>query len=196
VKHKTPDSTRIEALEHRFELSHLDISTEARSQLAVYLDLLEKWNRRINLTGALNPTERVDILVAKVLPALPFLAPGRVIDVGSGNGSPGIVLALLHSSSQITLLEPRLRRWAFLREVTRTLAMENVDVRRERHEDYAGPPAETVTIRGLVFARGALDPLLIGGGRLLCFGGFREPGDGYRLHAAAGDLHVWVRCFT
>ena len=61
----------------------------------------------MNLTGARTPLERVRLLVGGVLPALPLVAAGTLLDVGSGNGSPGLVLALLREDIEATLLEPR-----------------------------------------------------------------------------------------
>ena len=54
-----------------------------------------------------------------MLPARALPAPGALVDVGSGNGSPGLVLALLRDDLSVTLLEPRQKRWAFLREASR-----------------------------------------------------------------------------
>jgi 16S rRNA (guanine527-N7)-methyltransferase len=123
----------------------------------------------VNLTGARTPEGRVAVLVAGVLPARDLPAPGRLIDVGSGNGSPGLVLALLREDLEVTLLEPRQKRWAFLREAARQTGRE-VDVRRERHDQYSGAPARTVTLRGLALPLAELAPLVFPGGRLLVFG--------------------------
>ncbi|MBN2370591.1 MAG: class I SAM-dependent methyltransferase [Vicinamibacteria bacterium] len=195
MKNKS-DFARNTAGAHLSALQRLDLPPGALGRLESYLDLLEQWNRRVNLTGARTAHDRVEILIERALPALPFILPGRAIDIGSGNGSPGIVIAMIRNTSHFTLLEPRLRRWAFLREVVRSLKIDNVDVRRDRYEDFAGPPATTVTIRGLAFAPGAIDPLLARGGRLLCFGGRHDPGAGYEPLAMGSDLSVWARCST
>jgi hypothetical protein len=76
-----------------------------------------------------------------VIPVLALPDPGRLIDVGSGNGSPGLVLALLRDDLEAILLEPRARRWAFLREATRAAGRGDVEVLRRRHDQYEGPPA-------------------------------------------------------
>ncbi|HKC10910.1 MAG TPA: RsmG family class I SAM-dependent methyltransferase, partial [Vicinamibacteria bacterium] len=117
--------------------------------LEAYLGLLAAWSTRVNLTGARGPAERVELLVAPVLPLLPLLVPGRLLDVGSGNGSPGLVLALLRPELEVTLLEPRARRWAFLREAARAAGRPDLEVLRLRHDAYSGPPAQTLTLRGL-----------------------------------------------
>ena len=110
------------------------------------------------------------LLVGVVLPAAGLPAPGSLIDVGSGNGSPGLVLALLRDDLEVTLLEPRARRWAFLREAARA-AGRPVRVLRYRHDSYPGPPARTVTLRAVAVPLAELAPLVEPGGRVLVFGG-------------------------
>ena len=117
-------------------------------RLAAYLDTLADWSRRTNLTGARTAAERVRLLVADVLPAAFLPEPGTLIDVGSGNGSPGLVLALVRDDLEVTLLEPRTRRWAFLREAARA-SSRRVLVLRQRHDGYRGKPARTVTLRAV-----------------------------------------------
>jgi 16S rRNA (guanine527-N7)-methyltransferase len=121
----------------------------------------------VNLTGARTPDARVAELVAPVLPARSFLRGGHLLDIGSGNGSPGLVLAALHPFSAVTLLEPRAKRWAFLREAARELGLTAVEAQRARHDEYAGPAADTVALRGVALDPDELSPLLKPGGVLL-----------------------------
>jgi len=79
------------------------------------------------------------------------------------------VLAALRPDLQATLLEPRMRRWAFLREAARAMDLA-VDVRRQRHDEYDGPPAATVAVRALRLPTGEIAPLVARGGRLLVIG--------------------------
>ena len=124
----------------------------------------------MNLSGARSPEARVAILVAPVLAVAPLLDPGLLLDVGSGNGSPGLVLAVLRPDLPVTLLEPRQRRWAFLREAARAVGRPDVDVRRMRHDGYGGPPAQTVSLRALALPPGELVPLVAAGGRVVSWG--------------------------
>jgi len=112
----------------------------------------------------------VRLLVGSVAPASGIPAPGTLLDVGSGNGSPGLVIAVLRDDLEVTLLEPRARRWAFLREAARA-AGRTVRVLRLRHDAYPGPPARTVTLRGLAVPLPELSALVAPGGRVLVFGG-------------------------
>jgi 16S rRNA G527 N7-methylase RsmG len=111
----------------------------------------------------------VRVLVAPVLPAA-GLVGRRLVDVGSGSGSPGLVLALLRPDVRVTLLEPRARRWAFLREAARAAGRPDVEVLRLRHDQYPGPPADTLTVRALALPLDALAPLVAEGGVVLAFG--------------------------
>jgi 16S rRNA (guanine527-N7)-methyltransferase len=141
----------------------------AAARLSCYLDLLAAWSTRTNLTAARTPAARYDLLVRPVLPLAAGLAPGTLIDIGSGNGSPGLVLAALRPDIRATLLEPRVRRWAFLREAARAMDV-RVDVRRQRHDEYDGPPARTVTVRALALPAGDLAALAEQGGRVIVWG--------------------------
>jgi 16S rRNA (guanine527-N7)-methyltransferase len=169
------------------------VSDPARAALERYLDLLAAWSARVNLTGAATPEARVTLLVGEVLPSLPLLRPGRLVDVGSGNGSPGLVLALVRPELSVALLEPRRRRWAFLREACRAVGRLDVEVRRERHDEYGGPKAATVTLRGLDLPMDALAPLLEPAGRLLLFGRPRPAETGWREEAAAAGVRALAR---
>jgi 16S rRNA (guanine527-N7)-methyltransferase len=151
-----------------------------------YLDLLASWSGRVNLTGASTPADRVRVLVAPVLPALRLLGPGALLDVGSGNGSPGLVLSLLEPGRAATLLEPRAKRWAFLREAARAAGREDVRVLRQRHDGYDGAPVANVTLRGLRLPLSALEPLVEEGGRVLAFGTPPGPEAGWRGVPAMG----------
>lgn len=80
------------------------------------------------------------------------LVPGpcSLVDLGSGAGLPGIVLALLLPDSEVTLLEPALRRATFLTECVAALELRNASVRRERAEQAAGAlAADVVTARAV-----------------------------------------------
>lgn len=164
-------------------------------RLAAYLDTLDLWSRRTNLTGARGPAGHVSLLVAPVLPALALPEPGRLIDVGSGNGSPGLVFALLRDDLEVTLLEPRARRWAFLREAVRASGAARVSVLRQRHDGYAGPPGRTLTLRALALPLAELTPLVEPGGRILCFGPGPHRGGPFAPTGEGGDVPGGLQVF-
>jgi 16S rRNA (guanine527-N7)-methyltransferase len=98
-----------------------------------------------------------------------------VVDVGSGGGLPGLVLAIARPDLRMTLLEPLLRRTVFLSECVETLGLRNVEVRRGRAEEWAARVnAEMVTARAVAPLEklvGWCLPLLAPRGRMLALKG-------------------------
>jgi 16S rRNA (guanine527-N7)-methyltransferase len=138
------------------------------------------------------------VLVRDVLPAISLPESGPLIDVGSGNGSPGIVFAALRDDLEVTLLEPRAKRWAFLREAARVLGR-RVIVLRETHDSYQGPPGQTATIRALALPLTALTPLVRSGGQVLVFGRRPEAASGFEPllePPGAASIYPFRRCST
>ena len=113
----------------------------ASAPLALYLDRLLAWGERINLTGARSAEALVDEHLADALPVLAQLPGGAFsgIDVGSGGGLPGVVLAVLRPDSDWTLLEPNQKKAAFLAQLRRDLeGSAQLEVVRGRLEDHLG----------------------------------------------------------
>ena len=88
--------------------------------------------------------------------------PGSVIDLGSGAGLPGIVIAILIPDARVVLLEPMARRAAFLEECVRDLGLRNATVRRGRAEDLAGELAADVVVARAVAPMPRLAGLALG----------------------------------
>jgi 16S rRNA G527 N7-methylase RsmG len=179
-------------------LENLGLADEARERLVAYLELLGRWSSALNLTGLKTTESQIRVLVRGVLPAIGLPEAGRLIDVGSGNGSPGIVFAAVRDDLEVTLLEPRAKRWAFLREAARVLDR-RVTVLRESHDSYVGPPGRTVTMRALSLPLGDLEPLTAPRGKVLVFGRCPALVPGFEQVAGpplAAQIHAFRRCST
>jgi 16S rRNA (guanine527-N7)-methyltransferase len=170
--------------------ARLGIDVPSAGRLARYLDLLAAWSARVNLTAARTDEARIELLLRPAVSVSALVRPGRLLDIGSGNGSPGLVLAALRPDVRVTLLEPRQRRWAFLREAARVMGIE-AEVRRERHDQYRGPAADTVTVRGLRLPAAELAPLVAPGGTLLVLGAPLEPHPGLVPMPATPGVHAY-----
>ena len=127
----------------------LGVSRETLDRLTVYLDLLHRWQRAINLVGPAtlaDPWRRHILDSAQLLTHLPA-GTTSLVDLGSGAGFPGMVLTVLGVPG-VVLIESDRRKAQFLREVARATGTE-VTVRAERIENLAGWPADVVTARAL-----------------------------------------------
>lgn len=121
-------------------------------QISIYIDMLKRWNERINLTAVRDPEDIVTRHFGESLfAARQLLAPdsaGSVLDVGSGAGFPGLPVKIFAPGTALTLVEAQNKKATFLREVIRALALEKAQVFSGRAEDY-GASAGLVTMRAV-----------------------------------------------
>lgn len=154
----------LELLETELRLFHLEAPAPEKLLLSRYCDELDRWNRKINLTG-LRGAEMVRRLVADPAWIAEQLEMGGVlVDIGSGNGSPALPLHILRNFRQAHLIEARTKRAAFLRHVVTMLKLDSVTIHRERFEHIAAGlgRADWVTLQGV-----GLTPELIASMRLI-----------------------------
>ena len=120
--------------------------------ISTYINILRRWNRRINLTAVRDPDEIVTRHFGESLfAARHLLAPGdtlTVIDVGSGAGFPGLPLKLYAPAIRLTLIESHARKVAFLREIIRALGLTDATVFNGRAQDFPAR-ADLVTLRAV-----------------------------------------------
>jgi len=160
-------------------------------QVSAYLDLLLRWNARINLTAVRDPESIVTRHFGESFFAARQVlkkqeaggsgqeaggtkqeaegrSQGRVIDLGSGAGFPGLPLKIFAPGLALTLIESSQKKAVFLKEAVRTFALTGVDVFAGRAEDFAAT-ADLVTLRAVERyerALGAAARLVAPGGRL------------------------------
>jgi 16S rRNA (guanine527-N7)-methyltransferase len=115
---------------------NLFIPDSQADQLATYLDLLFRWNRKINLTAFTAVDDGIDRLLLEAWVASRHLPPGggNLIDVGSGGGSPAIPLAIALPEYHLTMVEAKARKAAFLREAVRVLDLPRASVETARFQ--------------------------------------------------------------
>jgi 16S rRNA (guanine527-N7)-methyltransferase len=121
------------------------LTSRQLGQVSRYLDLLLRWNARINLTAVRQPEQIVTRHFGESLFAARHLYPSRslepearrLIDIGSGAGFPGLPIKMWASAVHATLLESNHRKATFLREVVRALQLTDVEVITGRAESYA-----------------------------------------------------------
>jgi len=161
----------------------LSLSQPQLDQLAAYFQELKKWNQRFNLVAQADDRQLVETHFLDSLTLLPLLdpcPPPGLVDVGSGAGFPGLVLKIARPDLLVTLVEPRQKRTAFLRQVVRSLGLQDIQVREARLEKDASEFAAwrgtipLFTSRAFTAIGEFLDlctPFATPGGRVICMKG-------------------------
>jgi 16S rRNA (guanine527-N7)-methyltransferase len=153
-------------------------------QVSIYIDILRRWNARINLTALRSPEEIVtrhfgeSFFLARHLFQHQYKKEStgkvrRVLDIGSGAGFPGLPLKIWNQEMNLTMIESNHKKATFLREVVRTLGLDNVVVRTDRAEELGSDPgflrSDFVTFRAVENFEKILNlavTFLVPGGRL------------------------------
>jgi 16S rRNA (guanine527-N7)-methyltransferase len=161
-------SDRPEGRRHEGAANAAVLSPAQLQYISTYIDLLLRWNARINLTAVRQPQEIVtrhfgeSIFAARHLfpqaePGTAAAMPGsgspvartHVIDLGSGAGFPGLPIKLWAPEVDLTLIESSQKKATFLREVVRSLKLTGVEVFMGRADGFEGPKGQVVTLRAV-----------------------------------------------
>ena len=146
-----------------------------------HTELLARWNRRYNLTAIREPAAMVTHHLLDCLAVVPYAPAGRVLDLGTGAGFPGVPLALTRPKDHYTLVDSSLKRIRFVRHLVAQLPLTNVEARHCRAEvladaaPFSGVVARAFRAPETVLAIAA--PLLASGGRCLVMCGQQPPLD-------------------
>jgi 16S rRNA (guanine527-N7)-methyltransferase len=160
----------------------VELSGRQHEQLSQYLDLLLDVNTRMNLTRIADRAAAEVQHVGDALTVLPFLPRESfsLVDVGSGGGIPGVILAVARPDATVVLLEATKKKAAFLQDVAKALGLENVKVVAERAETAARGKLREASDVAVARAVGTMDflvewclPLVKKGERMLAMKGAR-----------------------
>ena len=133
----------VSQIEARLAANALPVPSSLAPKLAVYLRLLAEWNQKMDLTAVEGEEEWLDKHFIDSLTVLKTdLIPrsAALIDVGTGAGFPGMVLALAREDLRVTLLDAQQKRLGFLEAVARETGAANVSLVHARAEEGAGKP--------------------------------------------------------
>jgi 16S rRNA (guanine527-N7)-methyltransferase len=154
----------------------LPLTAEQGDRLLAYLDLLQRWNRVYNLTAVREPEAMlrqhlVDCLAVlpalrRELAAMALAGPPALLDVGSGGGLPGVVLAIMEPALAVTCVDTVAKKAGFVRQVAAELRLPNLRAEHARVEDLKpARPFDLVTSRAfaslgdfVALTRGVLAP--------------------------------------
>jgi 16S rRNA (guanine527-N7)-methyltransferase len=167
-------------------------------QLAAFLALLQRWNATYNLTAVREPeamlTQHLADCLALVGPLQARLPKGRVLDVGSGGGLPGVVLAVTAPALDVTCVDAVGKKAAFVRQVAGALGLPNLHAAHARVEALKSPPFDLITSRAFAsladFTRLTRHLLAPGSGLWLAMKGRRPDDEIAALPATVDVFHV------
>lgn len=147
----TADPERIR-LEQGARALGIELDARQLDRLSAYLDQLERWNRAHNLTAI---RDRAGMITHHLLDSLSVVAPlarrrpdgGRLLDVGSGGGLPGAVIAIAAPQWQVTCVDAVAKKAAFVRQAAGALGLGNLESRHARVETLTTPTFDVIVSR-------------------------------------------------
>ncbi len=138
-------------LSQGLDVLQLNLSGSIQTQLLNYLELLAKWNRVYNLTAVRDMRDMVPKHVLDSLAVLPYVCGTKILDVGTGAGLPGLLLAIARPDWQCVLLDSNAKKIRFVKQAVIELQIENVEVVCTRIEAF-NPPFEFSTMISRAYA--------------------------------------------
>ncbi|MEI5640068.1 MULTISPECIES: 16S rRNA (guanine(527)-N(7))-methyltransferase RsmG [unclassified Pseudoalteromonas] len=126
----------LEQLNYLLSKTTIELTEQQKQQLVDYVQLLDKWNKAYNLTSVRDPKEMMVKHIMDSLVVAPHLTGKEYIDVGTGPGLPGMVLAIARPDINFILLDSLGKRIRFLMQVKHGLGIENVTPVQSRVEEY------------------------------------------------------------
>ena len=114
----------------------LEISADQRHKLMLYLDKLLFWNKAYNLTAIKQPKEALIKHILDCLAILPHLKSGKLLDIGTGAGLPGVVIAICEPNREVTVLDSNQKKIRFIRQSVSELKLTNVTPVASRIENF------------------------------------------------------------
>ncbi len=117
-------------------MSILEMASTHASKIMDYLLLLQKWNKTYNLTAIDRLEQMLTHHALDALAVVNHYQGHRVIDVGTGGGIPGFILAIMCPDKQLVLLDAVGKKARFMRQVKRELGLQNVEIVHARVENY------------------------------------------------------------
>jgi 16S rRNA (guanine527-N7)-methyltransferase len=123
-------------LETGLDKLQISWSDEQIGRLIAFLKLIEKWNKAYNLTAIRHREDMARLHLLDSLAVLPYIKGGRVIDIGTGAGLPGIPLAIFLPDTQFTLLDSNAKKTRFVQQAVLELKLGNVGACHSRVEAF------------------------------------------------------------
>jgi len=149
-----PNKREVEKFRSLLNRFGIELSWDQTHKLGVFLDELEAWNKKMNLTGLSSRQSIInELLIDSMMPTSFMPDHGRLLDIGSGAGFPAIPIKICKPSLKCQLMEPNSKKISFLKQIIRLAKLEKIEVikgRIEKEEELLHPEGyDVITSRGL-----------------------------------------------
>ncbi len=137
--------------------NNLELDEVFYKDIEIFIKLLKKWGKVHNLSGNLNDSSILENIVDSIYPILFIDEFESFADVGTGAGFPGLIIAILKKDIEAYLIEPRVKRVAFLNFVKATLGLKNLTILQKRAEEVIDLKVDLITSRAVTNTKLLLD---------------------------------------
>ena len=140
-------------------LKEFDFDKEFYKRCDTFISLLQKWGKVHNLSGRLTKEDIEENIIDSIYPLsfIDFNAYESFADIGTGAGYPGFILAMAKADKKAYLIEPRVKRVAFLNFVKNSLGLKNIEIIAKRVEEIENLEVDLITSRAVTNTKLLLD---------------------------------------
>ncbi len=139
------------------KLENIELSQEKIKLLEQFANRLMWYNKTHNITGAKDDSAVISNIIDSLVPIKFISKPSSLLDVGTGAGFPGLILAIIYSDIKVILAEPINKRASFLRLCAYELGLDRVEIFKNRVEKLKSQPLELITSRAVTNTKLLLD---------------------------------------
>jgi len=147
----------LNSLKQQLTNAHLNFDDDFYEDCKKFASILKQWNNTHNLTGACNDEDIQKNIIDSVYPLTFIKQPKKLVDIGTGAGYPGLILAMAMRQTHCILVEPRVKRVAFLNYIKNLLKLDNVEVIQSRVEDISVEDIDLITSRAVTNTKLLID---------------------------------------
>lgn len=145
------------SLKNLLEQNNLKLEDIFYKDIEIFIELLKKWGKVHNLSGSLRDEDIYENILDSLFPLRLIENFDSFADIGTGAGYPGLIIAILKKDKKAYLVEPRVKRVAFLNFVKASLNLQNLTILQKRVEDVGDLKVDLITSRAVTNTKLLLD---------------------------------------
>jgi len=147
----------LNSLKQKLTNANINLGDKFYKDCEIFASILKQWNNTHNLTGACGDDDIEKNIIDSVYPLGFIKKATKLVDIGTGAGYPGLILAMAMRQTNCILVEPRVKRVAFLNYIKNILKLDNVEVLQSRIEDTNIQNVDLITSRAVTNTKLLID---------------------------------------